>query len=78
LRYKNNTTRGQHMVTIDGTQVGGTVDQYAKTSTYVSATLGNVTFSSAGPHSIVMAVTGKNSAATQFYITADTFTFVGQ
>jgi hypothetical protein len=78
LRYKNNTTRGQHTVAIDGTQVGGTVDQYAKTSTYVSTTLGNVTFSSAATHSIVMTVTGKNSAATQFYITADTFTFVGQ
>ena len=59
-------------------QVGGTVDQYATTSTYPTATLGNVTFGTAGTHTIVLTVTGKNSAATQFYITADKFTFVGQ
>src|SRR5580693_1823154 len=39
FRYKTNTTRGQHTVEIDGTQVGGTVDQYATTSAYISVTL---------------------------------------
>jgi hypothetical protein len=78
FRYKTNTTRGQHTVEIDGTQVGGTVDQYATTSAYISVTLGNVTFNSAGTHTIVLTVTGKNASATQFYITADSFTFVGQ
>jgi hypothetical protein len=78
LRYWTNKTRGQHTLKIDGTQVGGTVDQYATTQAYLTATLGNVTFSSAGTHSIAMTVTGKNSAATQFYLTADKFTFVGQ
>ncbi|HTB81563.1 MAG TPA: TIM-barrel domain-containing protein [Opitutaceae bacterium] len=78
LRYKNNTSRGQHTVTVDGTQVGGTVDQYATTSTYVTVTLGNVTLSSSGAHTIVMNVTGKNASATQFYVTADTFTFTLQ
>ncbi len=78
MRYKTNTTRGQHTVKIDGTQVGGTIDQYAKTSSYPTATLGNVTFASDGAHKIVMTVTGKNSAATKFYLTADKFTFVGQ
>jgi poly(beta-D-mannuronate) lyase len=78
LRYKTNTTRGQHTVKIDGTQIGGTLDQYATTQAYLTATLGTVTFSTTGPHTIVMTVTGKNSAATQFYITADKFTFVGQ
>jgi hypothetical protein len=79
LRYKNNTTRGQHTLSVDGTQVGGTVDQYAKTtSTYVTVTLGTVPLTTSGAHTIVMTVTGKNSAATQFYITADKFTFVGQ
>ena len=78
LRYKTNKTRGQHTVTVDGIQVGGTLDQYASTSTYLTATLGNVTLTSSGAHTIVMTVTGKNSAATAFYITADKFTFVGQ
>ncbi|HZP59129.1 MAG TPA: chitobiase/beta-hexosaminidase C-terminal domain-containing protein, partial [Opitutaceae bacterium] len=78
LRYKTNTTRGQHNVKIDGTQVGGTIDQYATTQAYLTATLGNVTFATTGTHTLVMTVTGKNSAATKFYLTADKFTFVGQ
>ncbi len=78
LRYKTNKTRGQHTVSIDGMAVGGTLDQYATTQAYLTATLGNVTLSTSGAHTIVMAVTGKNSAATAFYITADKFTFIGQ
>ncbi len=78
LRYWANKTRGQHTVKIDGTQVGGTIDQYATTKAYATVTLGTVTFASAGTHTIAMTVTGKQSAATQFYITADKFTFVGQ
>ncbi|HTB81721.1 MAG TPA: chitobiase/beta-hexosaminidase C-terminal domain-containing protein [Opitutaceae bacterium] len=78
LRYWSNTTRGQHTVKVDGAQVGATIDQYASAKAYVTVTLGNVTFASAGTHSIAMTVTGKNSAATQFYLTADRFTFTGQ
>jgi len=37
-----------------------------------------VTLTTSGAHTIVMTVTGKNSAATQFYITSDKFTFTGQ
>jgi len=78
LRYKTNTSRGEHTVTIDGTQIGGTINQYSTTVGYTMATLGTVTFSSAGTHTIAMIVTGKVSASTQFYLTADKFTFVGQ
>ena len=78
FRYKTNTSRCQHNVKIDGTQVGGTVDQYATTQAYLTATLGNVTFASTGTHTIVLTVTGKDSAATHYYISADKFTFVGQ
>jgi hypothetical protein len=78
FRYKTNTSRAQHNVVIDGTQVGGMIDQYATTPTYLTATLGNVTFATAGTHKIVLTVTGKDSAATHFYISADRFTFVGQ
>ncbi len=77
FRYKTNTTRGQHTVKIDGVQVGGTVDQYATTSAYTTVTLGDVTLA-AGGHTVVLTVTGKNASATQFYLTADKFTLVGQ
>ena len=75
LRYKPNTTRGIHTLTVDGIAVGSTLDQYATSQTYVTHTFGNVTLTSSGAHTIVMTVTGKNSAATQFYITADKLTF---
>ncbi len=78
MRYKSNTTRGQHTFAVDGTQVGSTLDQYATTQAYLSHTFGTVTLTGSGSHTIFMTVTGKNSAATQFYITADSFTFVGQ
>jgi hypothetical protein len=77
FRYKTNTSRGQHTVTIDGIPVGGTIDQYATTQAYLTANLGSVTLA-AGQHTIVLTVTGKNSAATQFYLTADKFTFTPQ
>ncbi len=75
MRYKANTTRGQHTVKIDGVQVGGTVDQYATPAAYTSVTLGNAVLATSGAHSIVLTVTGKNASATQFYLTADSFTF---
>jgi hypothetical protein len=78
LRYKTNTTRGEHTVKIDGTPIGGTINQYSATAGYTTVTLGNVTFSSAATHTIAMTVTGKVAASTKFYITADKFTFVGQ
>jgi hypothetical protein len=78
FRYKTNTSRAQLSVKIDGTQVGGTIDQYAKTQTYPTVTLGTVTFATTGTHTIVLTVTGKDAAATHFYICADKFTFVGQ
>jgi len=76
--YKSNTTRGQHTLKVDGTQVGGTVDQYATTQTFPTVTLGNVTFGSAGAHTIRLTVTGKNASSSNFILSADKFTFVGQ
>ncbi|HZP60524.1 MAG TPA: chitobiase/beta-hexosaminidase C-terminal domain-containing protein [Opitutaceae bacterium] len=78
FRYKTNTTRGQHNVKIDGTLIGGVIDQYATTQAYKTVTQGNVTFATAGTHSITLTVTGKNSASTKYTICADKFTFVGQ
>jgi hypothetical protein len=78
LQYKQNTARGQHTLSIDGTQVGGTVDEYATTSSYVQTTLGNVTFASAGTHTIRLNVTGKNGSSSSFVLAPDKFTLVGQ
>jgi hypothetical protein len=78
LRYTS-TSRGTHTVTIDGTAIGGTVDEYAAgTSVYVTVTLGTRTFASAGTHTIRLTVNGKNASSTGYLLGADSFTFVGQ
>ena len=78
FRYKTNPNRGKHTVKIDGIQVGGTIDQYSTTQAYVTTVLGNITFGSAGTHTILLTVTGKNAASSQYYITADSLNFVPQ
>jgi Malectin domain/Chitobiase/beta-hexosaminidase C-terminal domain/Fn3 associated/DUF5010 C-terminal domain/PQQ enzyme repeat len=68
-------TRAQHNVTIDGTQVGATVDQYAAISGYPTMAIGSVTFATAGTHTIRLTATGKNAASTDFQISACQFIF---
>jgi hypothetical protein len=78
MAYKTNNNRGILSLKVDGTQIGGTLDQYASPSTYPTTTFGNVTFASAGTHVIRLTVTGKNASSSSFTLSADKFTFVGQ
>jgi len=68
-------TRAQHNVTIDGTQVGTTVDQYAAISGYPTVAIGSVTFGTTGTHTIRLTATGKNAASSDFQISAAQFIF---
>jgi hypothetical protein len=78
LRSKFHSVRGIHVLRVDGAQVGGSVDQYASPATYPTTTYGTVTFSAAGTHKIRMQVTGKNSASSNYSISADLFTLTPQ
>ncbi|HKB90807.1 MAG TPA: chitobiase/beta-hexosaminidase C-terminal domain-containing protein, partial [Opitutaceae bacterium] len=78
MRYKSNGNRGQMSLTVDGTAVGGTLDQYAATSTWPTTTFGNVTFGTSGTHLLRMTVTGRNSSSSNYYLSADIFIFVVQ
>src|SRR5581483_11940739 len=78
MMWKGNTTRGISDFFIDGTQVGGTLDQYSATQTYPTTTFGTVTFSSSATHKIRMHVLGKNGSSTGFQLSADKFTFTAQ
>jgi len=75
---KHHNIRGILNLKVDGTQVGGTLDQYASPATYPTTTFGTVTFGSTGNHMVRLTVTGKNSASTGFTLSADKFTLVGQ
>jgi hypothetical protein len=71
LAYKTNANRGILALAIDGLQIGSTLDQYASTSSYPAQTFGNVTFASAGTHTLRLTVTGKNAASSSFTLSAD-------
>jgi len=78
MMWKGNNTRGITDFFVDGTQVGGTLDQYSSAQTYPTTTFGTVTFGSSGTHKIRMHVTGKNGSSTGYVLSADKFTFIAQ
>ncbi len=78
MEWKGNNTRGILQLSVDGTNLGSTLDQYASGQTYPTTIFGNVTFSSAGNHTVRLTVTGKNSKSSSYQLSADKFTFTGQ
>ena len=78
MKWKGNNTRGILQLSVDGANLGSTLDQYASGQTYPTTTFGNVTFSAAGSHTVTLTVTGKNSASSGEILSADKFTLVGQ
>jgi len=78
MKWKGNNTRGILQLSVDGTNLGSTVDQYASGQTYPTTTFGNVAFSTTGTHTVRLTVTGKNSKSKSYQLSADKFTFAGQ
>jgi hypothetical protein len=61
--YKTNNNRATVQLSVDGTDQGNPVDQYATAQTYPMANLGPVTFQADGNHEFKFTVTGKNAAS---------------
>ena len=78
MEWKGLGSRGILQLSVDGTNLGPTLDQYSSSATYPTTTFGTVTFASAGTHTIRLTVTGKNSASSGYGLSADKFTFIGQ
>jgi len=78
MEWKGNNTRGILQLSVDGANLGPTLDQYSSGQTYPTTTFGNVTFSAAGNHDVRLTVTGKNSKSSSYQLSADKFTLVGQ
>jgi hypothetical protein len=78
MEWKGNNNRGILNLKVDGTQLGGTLDQYASTQTYPTTTFGTLTFTVAGAHTIQLTVTGKNGSSSGYLLSADKFILVGQ
>jgi hypothetical protein len=78
LAYKTNNNRGQATFLIDGAAVGGTLDQYAASSSYPTATIATITVGTTGNHTFRMTVSGKNASSSSYTLSADKITLVAQ
>jgi hypothetical protein len=78
MMWKGNNNRGQLNLKVDGSQVGGTLDQYSAAQSYPTTTFGNVTFTTSATHKIRLTVTGKNGSSSGYKLSADKFTLVPQ
>jgi cytochrome c peroxidase len=78
LAYKSNGNRGIATFQVDGVTVGSTLNQYASSSSYPTATIGTVTIATTGNHTFRMTVSGKASASSSYTLSADKITLVGQ
>jgi hypothetical protein len=77
LEWKGNNTRGILSLSVDGTTLGSNLDQYSANQTYPTTTFGNVALTS-GNHLVRLTVTGKNSASSDYWLSAYQFTLTGQ
>jgi hypothetical protein len=78
MEWKGNTSRGTLQLSVDGANLGGTLDQYSANQSYPTTPFGNVIFASAGTHTVRLTVTGKNNSSSNYYLSADKFTFLVQ
>jgi hypothetical protein len=74
LRYKAHTARGILQASVDGMNLGSTLDQYTASPGFMTRTFGSVDLG-AGTHTLRLTCTGKNSASSAFTLSADTITF---
>ena len=75
MEWKGNNNRGILQLSVDGSPLGSTLDQYASGQSYPTTTFGTVNFPTADNHIIRLAVTGKNSASSGYFLSADKFVF---
>ena len=74
LRYKRHNNRGILQASVDGTNLGGTLDQYNAAPALVTHTFGNVTLGN-GTHTVRLTVTGRNASSGAYTLSADTLQF---
>jgi hypothetical protein len=78
LSYKKANSRGISQLTINGTKVGATLDQYLASEAYATVDYGKFTFAQEGNYSFKFAITGKNSNSTSYSEAFDDITLTPQ
>jgi hypothetical protein len=75
VTYKAHSSRGICTFAMDGNAIGAALDQYSATDAYPQSVIGTVSFAQAGTHVLRMTVAGRNASASNYYLSADRFTF---
>ncbi|HTR40366.1 MAG TPA: chitobiase/beta-hexosaminidase C-terminal domain-containing protein, partial [Pseudomonadales bacterium] len=75
LVWKGNNDRGIISLALDGTVLGNNLDQYSSGQSYPTTDYGDVTFTNATSHTIVMTAVGKNPSSSAYWISASEFVF---
>lgn len=78
LEVKAYNNRGQHTVHVDGTQVGGTFDQYAASTTYKTIDCGIATLTTSDLHTVKLTVNGKNASSSGYQLSVSRIYFEPQ
>jgi hypothetical protein len=77
LRYKSHpANRAIMSLSVDGVQLGGTLDQRSSPATFPSRDFGVVRFATAGDHYVRLNITGKSNATGPWNLSADVITLV--
>jgi hypothetical protein len=78
LTYKAYNTRGISQLSINGTNVGGTLDQYAASPVLGTFDYGTFNFTTAGSYLFKFTVTGKNASSSGYTVSFDDLTLTPQ
>jgi len=78
LSYKTINTRGISQLSINGTNVGSTLDEYLSSAMLKTFDYGTFNFAAAGNYSFKFLVTGKNAASSGYTVCFDDITLTPQ
>jgi unsaturated rhamnogalacturonyl hydrolase len=78
MNFKSNTNRGYVNLSVDGSPLGGTLDEYWPTNYYPIVDFGPVNFVAPGDHALRFTLVGKSAASSGYTFTADSFIFEPQ
>lgn len=78
MRYKGHPDRGILQASVNGVNVGDSLDQYYFPSSYPEHTFGTAVFSSSGNQTVRLSVVGRNPSAGSYTLSADAFKLVYQ
>lgn len=73
MSYKSHPNRGILRFTLDGTVLGGNLDQYSNPQAYPTQNWGVLTFPANGSHAARLTVVGKNPSAGAYTLSVDQF-----